>query len=94
MGNRLYVGNLPYQITEDELRALFGGEGRQVIEVKIVSDAATGQPRGFGFVELAGASQAQAAIAALNGREVAGRRLVVSEAHERRGRGGGGRDRR
>jgi SAM-dependent methyltransferase len=94
MGNRLYVGNLPYQITEDELRALFGEEGRQVIEVKIVTDAATGQPRGFGFVELAGASQAQAAIAALNGREVGGRRLVVSEAHDRpRGRGGG-RDRR
>jgi RNA recognition motif-containing protein len=89
MGNRLYVGNLPYSTDEDELRALFSAGGREVLEVKVVTDRDTGQPRGFAFVELATASQAQQAIDELNGREIGGRKIVVNEAQERRGGGGG-----
>jgi RNA recognition motif-containing protein len=91
MGNRLYVGNIPYSLNEDELRNLFAGEGREVLEVKIITDRDTGQPRGFAFVEMATASQAQQAVDALNGREIGGRRIVVNEAQERRGGPGGGR---
>jgi cold-inducible RNA-binding protein len=88
MGNRLYVGNLPYSVDEDQLLALFAADGREVLEVKIVTDGATGQPRGFAFVELGSAAQAKAAIDALNGRDVGGRKIVVNEAQERRGGGG------
>ena len=91
MGNRLYVGNLPYNIDEDQLRSIFGSDGREVLEVKIITDRETGQPRGFAFVEVASASQAQSAISALNGQNVGGRKIVVNEAQERpRGGGGGG----
>src|SRR5437870_586319 len=89
MGKRLYVGNLPYQCDEAQLRALFEQEGRQVEEVKIVTDRETGRPRGFAFVELATDAQAQAAVTALNGKPFGGRPLTVSEARERApGRGG------
>ena len=91
MGKRLYVGNLPYQTQEEQLRALFEQDGRQVEEVKIVTDRDTGRPRGFGFVELATDEQAQAAVEALNGQPFEGRPLTVSEARERTGGGGGGR---
>ena len=88
MGNRLYVGNLPYSTDEEALRTLFEGNGRKVVEVKLVTDRDTGQPRGFGFVELETPSQAQQAISELNDREVGGRRLVVNEAQERKGGSG------
>ena len=90
-GTRLYVGNLSYQTTEASLREVCEQEGRRVTEVKIVTDRETGQPRGFAFVEMASPADAEAAIAALNGRELDGRTLKVNEAQERsRGGGGGG----
>jgi RNA recognition motif-containing protein len=88
MGKRLFVGNLPYQCEESQLRALFEQDGRQVEEVRIVADRETGRPRGFAFVEMATDEQAQAAVAALNGKPFGGRTLTVSEARER-GSGGG-----
>jgi cold-inducible RNA-binding protein len=90
-GTRLYVGNLSYQTNEASLREVFEQEGRKVSEVKIVTDRETGQPRGFAFVEMGSPADAEAAIAALNGRELDGRTLKVNEAQERsRGGGGGG----
>jgi cold-inducible RNA-binding protein len=89
-GARLYVGNLAFHTTEDAVRALFEQDGRTVVEVKLVTDRDTGQPRGFGFVEMANAQDAQAAIAACNGQALDGRTLKVSEAQERSGGGGGG----
>ena len=90
MGKRLYVGNLPYQAEEEQLRALFAQDGRQVEEVKIVTDRETGRPRGFAFVEMASDDQAEAAVSALNGKPFGGRPLTVSEARERTPGGGGG----
>ena len=93
IGTRLYVGNLSYNTDERSLREVFEQEGRKVTEVKLVTDRETGQPRGFAFVEMASPADAEAAIAALNGRELDGRTLKVNEAQERsRGGGGGGRD--
>jgi len=89
MGNRLYVGNLPYTVTELELRDLFGGIG-SVAEVKVVMDRETGRPRGFGFVEMSTDSEAKSAIDQLNGRELQGRTITVKEAEARSGGGGGG----
>src|SRR5947208_3500561 len=83
MGKRLYVGNLPYQVDEDQLRALFEQDGRQVEEIKIVTDRETGRARGFAFVEMATDAQAQAAVNALHGKPFGGRPLTVSEARER-----------
>jgi RNA recognition motif-containing protein len=83
MGKRLYVGNIPYQTSEEQLRTLFEEGGGQVTEVKIVTDRETGRPRGFAFVELASDSQAEAAVGALNGKAFGGRPLTVSEARER-----------
>ena len=88
MGKRLFVGNLPYSAREEEIRSFFAQDGRQVSEVKIVMDRDTGRPRGFAFVEFASEDEAQSAVAALNGKEMNGRALTVSEARER---GGGGR---
>jgi len=93
MGTRLYVGNLPYDTDEDSIKAFFeGGGGRQVKQVKIVTDRDTGRPRGFAFVEMADDGQAQSAINELNGQSLGGRTIVVNEAREpqRGGRGGGG----
>jgi RNA recognition motif-containing protein len=87
MGKRLYVGNLPYQTTEAELRVLFERDGGTVDEVKIVMDRDTGRPRGFAFVEMASDSQAVAAVEALNGKDFGGRPLTVSEARARESRG-------
>ena len=83
MGKRLYVGNIPYQTTEAQLRALFEEGGGQVQEVKIVIDRETGRPRGFAFVEMSTDDQAEAAVGALNGKSFGGRPLTVSEARER-----------
>jgi len=89
MGTRLYVGNLPYSVTELELRDLFASLGT-ITEAKIVTDRDTGRPRGFGFVEMSTEDEARKAIEELNGRDVQGRALAVKEAEDRRGGGGGG----
>jgi len=89
MGSRVYVGNLPFEVDEQRLRALFEEGGHQVMDVKIVTDRDTGRPRGFAFVDMASDREAQAVISALNGREVGGRTLTVSEARERPPRKGG-----
>jgi RNA recognition motif-containing protein len=95
IGTRLYVGNISFQTTQDSLRAAFEQEGRKVVEIKIVTDRDTGQPRGFAFVEMSTPAEAKAAIAALDGQPLDGRTLKVNEAQERSGGGGrgGGRDR-
>jgi cold-inducible RNA-binding protein len=76
---KLYVGNLPFQLTEEELNALFAEAG-EVLSAKIITDRHTGQPRGFGFVEMASKAEGEKAISLLNGRDVAGRALKVNEA--------------
>ena len=90
MGNRLYVGNLSYNVTEAELREVFAEGGKNVTEVKVVLDRDTGRPRGFAFVEMGSDAEAAQAIHALSGREIQGRPISVSEARERAARGGGG----
>jgi RNA recognition motif-containing protein len=94
----LYVGNLPFDTDESQLRTLFSEGGRQVNEVKIITDRETGRPRGFAFVEMGSQAEADAAINALNGREFGGRALTVNVAREQAprrsggfGAGGGGR---
>lgn len=87
---KLYVGNLSFNTTESQLRDLFAAHGT-VASAAVVTDRDTGRARGFGFVEMADASQAQAAIAALNGKNVDGRELTVNEAKARPAGGGGGR---
>ena len=89
-GTRLYVGNLSFKTSEDTLRAAFEQGGGKVVEVKIVTDRDTGQPRGFGFVEMSTPAEAQAAISAWDGQQLDGRSLKVNEAQERTGGGGGG----
>lgn len=83
MGNRLFVGNLPYEMTETELRSIFEADGRTVQEVFIPTDRASGRPRGFAFVTMGSDDEAKTAIEALNGKETQGRALNVSEARER-----------
>ena len=90
----IYVGNLPFSATEDEVRSLFEGHGK-VESVKIIMDRETGRPRGFAFVEMS-STDAQTAIAQTNGFNMGGRPLRVNEAQERPrgprpGGGGGGR---
>ena len=96
MGTRLYVGNLPFNADETQIRDLFAGSSRTVSEVKLVTDRDTGRPRGFGFVEMGSQQDADGAIRDLNGHDFGGRALTVNEAKEREsggfggGRGGGG----
>ena len=73
VGTKLYVGNLNFQTTEADLRAAFEADGRQVSEVAVISDRATGRPRGFAFVRMATEEHAKAAIAELDGKELDGR---------------------
>jgi RNA recognition motif-containing protein len=89
MGKRIYVGNLSFQATEDDVRTLFGQHG-QVTSVHMVMDRETGRPRGFAFVEMSTDEQAQKAIKALDGQNHGGRNLKVNEAQPREDRGGGG----
>ena len=94
MGNRLYVGNLPFSADENQIRELFGQNERTVTEVKLITDRDTGRPRGFGFVEMGSQQDAEGAIRDLNGFSFDGRDLTVNEAKERtQGGGGGGRGR-
>jgi len=90
MGNKLYVGSLPYSTTEQQLTELFSQHGT-VQSAKMIMDRFTGQSRGFAFVEMATSEEAQKAIAALHGTELGGRTLVVNEARpqEKRSFGGG-----
>jgi RNA recognition motif-containing protein len=89
MGSKLYVGNLGYGVDNRELETLFGQYG-QVISAQVISDRDTGRSKGFGFVEMSSAAEAQAAIDALSGREHNGRALTVNEARPRAERSGGG----
>src|SRR5213594_165179 len=97
MSNKLYVGGLPYSVTEGRLQEIFAEHGT-VESAKVISDKFTGQSRGFGFVEMSSGGEAQKAIQALNGTQLDGRTLVVNEAKPmvRRDNGGdsGGRDNR
>jgi cold-inducible RNA-binding protein len=87
---KIYVGNLSYDVTEDELAAEFGTFGK-VESVAIPADKFSGRPKGFGFVEMASKSEAEAAIAGLNGKSLRERTIVVNEARPRtENRGGGG----
>jgi cold-inducible RNA-binding protein len=85
----LYIGNLSFRTTEDELRAAFEPFG-EVTSVKIITDSYTGKSRGFGFVEMANREEAMAAIEGTNGKELGGKTLNVNEAKPRESRGGGG----
>ena len=89
---KLYVGNLSYNTSEDELRDVFAEYG-QPDSVKIIMDRDSGRSKGFGFVEFADDQQAKAAMSALNGREFGGRALTVNEARTREDGGRGGRGR-
>ena len=86
MGKRLYVGNLPYRMTEDELATVFAEVG-EVVDVNIIMDRETGRSKGFAFVEMAEDGAAETAINQFNGVEVGGRTLKVAEAKPRPSRG-------
>ena len=89
MGKKLYVGNLPFSVTEAELRELFGRHG-SVDSVAVITDRETGRPRGFAFVEMSEPSAATDAIRALDGTQLGGRALKVNEAQDKQRSGGGG----
>ena len=90
MGKRLYIGNLSFNTTSDQLRAAIEATGATVSDLHLVTDRETGRPRGFGFAEVADSSEADLVIAALNDKDLDGRTLTVNEARERSPRGGGG----
>jgi len=92
MGRKLYVGNLSYSVRDSDLQDLFAAHGT-VDSAQVIMDRDTGRSKGFGFVEMSSDQEAQAAISALNGREVEGRSLTVNEARPREEGGGGGRGR-
>ncbi len=89
MSTKLYVGNLAFGVTSDDLQDYFGQAGT-VESAKVIEDRDTGRSRGFGFVEMASAEEAQAAIEQFNGQDFEGRNLVVNEARPREEGGGGG----
>ena len=93
MGNKIYVGGLPYSVTDGQLQEVFSAHGT-VESARVISDKFTGQSRGFGFVEMSTGGEAQNAIDALNGTQFAGRTLTVNEAKPMANRDnrGGGRD--
>ena len=90
MGNKLYVGNLPYQVRDSDLEQAFGQFG-QVTSAKVMMERETGRSKGFGFVEMGSDAEAQAAITGMNGQSMGGRSVVVNEARpmEQRPRGFG-----
>lgn len=89
MPKKLYVGNLSYEVTEDELSQLFAQCG-QVTGARIVKDKDTGRSKGFGFVEMPNDEEADQAISRMKGHDLRGRPIMVDEARERSGGGGGG----
>jgi RNA recognition motif-containing protein len=89
MAMKLYVGNLSFNTTSDELRELFSQAGT-VESANVVEDRDTGRSRGFGFVEMASREEGEAAIQQFNGKDLGGRNLTVNEARPREDRGGGG----
>ena len=89
MSTKLYVGGLPYSVTEQQLNELFAQQGA-VSSVKVIMDKFTGQSRGFGFVEMSTTEEAKKAISALNGTQLDGRPLTVNEAKPQEKRTGGG----
>ena len=89
MSTKLYVGNLPFDITEGDLRNMLSEHG-PVNEIAVVMDKVTGQPRGFAFATMNTEEAAKAAILALNGKDLKGRALTVNEARPRAERSGGG----
>jgi cold-inducible RNA-binding protein len=91
---KLYVGNLPFQATEEQVSSLFSQTGVTTANVTLVRDRFSGQPRGFGFVEVNSDEEADRAVQGLNGQDFMGRKIVVNEARPpREGGGGGGRGR-
>src|ERR1044071_114474 len=89
MSNKLFVGNLSFDITENDLQDAFAAFG-SVTEANLMMDRTTNRPRGFGFVTMSTAEEAQKAIAAMNGREMDGRAITVNVARPREERSGGG----
>jgi RNA recognition motif-containing protein len=89
LSKKIYIGNLPFSSTEDELRTVFERHG-DVESVNVITDRETGRPRGFAFVEMDEASAADDAIRALDGSDLGGRSIRVNEAQGRNGGGGGG----
>jgi RNA recognition motif-containing protein len=89
LSKKLYVGNLPFSSTEDELRSVFERFG-SVDSVNVITDRETGRPRGFAFVEMSEESAAKDAISALDGSDMGGRNIKVNEAQDRQRGGGGG----
>src|SRR5947199_3532693 len=89
MGKKLYVGNLPYGVSDSDLQQMFEAHGT-VQSAQVIMDRDTGRSKGFGFVEMGSDAEAQAAITAMNGNEIDGRALTVNEARPKEGGGGGG----
>ncbi len=89
MNKKLYVGGLPYAVTEDKLQEIFSAHG-SVESARVITDRFTGRSRGFGFVEMSSEEEAQTAIDSLNGSDLEGRSLTVNEARPQENRGGGG----
>ena len=89
MGNKLYVGNLAYSMSDESLQQRFGEFG-SVVSAKVMMDRDSGRSKGFGFVEMSTADEAQAAIRGLNGKSIEGRDMVVNEARPKESSGGGG----
>ena len=93
MSNKLYVGNLSFDTTENDLQDAFAAHGT-VVETNLLMDRETGRPRGFGFITMSSAEEAEKAISALNGSQLGGRALTVNVAKPREERTGGGGGRR
>lgn len=91
MAKKLYVGNLPFNVTDGDLQKVFGDHG-SVQSAQVIMDRDTGRSKGFGFVEMGSDQEAQAAVQALNGQDFNGRALTVNEARPREERSGGRRE--
>ena len=89
MSNKLFVGNLSFNTTQNDLQDAFGAHGT-VTETNLMMDRETGRPRGFGFITMSSSQEAEKAIAAMNGKEIDGRALTVNVAKPREERTGGG----
>ncbi len=90
MGTKIFVGNISFDSSEQDLRDLFAADDRQVTSVSVIMDRETGRPRGFAFVEMGNTDDMNAAIKALDGADLHGRQLRVNEAHDKPKGGGGG----